>query len=99
MPNLNRIPPVKTSVSQRAMPLLAQHEQVRADKAALVIDPLMRLAEAVPLLGNPSYALLRVWIKTGQLRVWRAGRGHFRVRLSEIKRFIEAGFGGSNGQD
>jgi hypothetical protein len=88
MNTLNRIPPVKTAVSRRATPLLAQHQRVREEKAALTIDPLMPLREAVPLLGNPSYALLRVWIKTGALRVWRAGHGHFRVRLSEVQRFL-----------
>jgi hypothetical protein len=98
MPIANRIPPVKTAVSQRT--LLAEHARVRASKEALTIDPLMRLAEASPLLGSPSYALLRRWIADGQLRVWRAGgaggRGQYRVRLSEVQRFIDAGFGGQN---
>jgi excisionase family DNA binding protein len=90
MQTLNRIPPVKTSVSQRTAPLLAQTQKVREDKRALTIDPLMRLAEAMPMLGNPSYTTVRGWIKTGALRVWRAGRGHFRVRLSEVQRFLSA---------
>jgi hypothetical protein len=89
MNNLNRIPPVKTSVSQRTTPLLAQHQRVRDEKEALTIDPLMRLAEAMPMLGNPSYTTMRGWIKTGALRVWRAGAsGHFRIRLSEVQRFL-----------
>jgi excisionase family DNA binding protein len=96
MPIANRIPPVKTSVQQRATPLLAQHQKVREQKQALQIDPLMPLRECVGMLGNPSYSLLRKWIADGQLRVWRAGKGQFRVRLSEVQRFIDAGFGGQN---
>ncbi len=90
MNNLNRIPPVKSSVASRTAPLLAQHARVRDEKAALAIDPLMRLAEAMPMLGNPSYVTVRGWIKTGALRVWRAGKGHYRVRLSEVQRFLSA---------
>ena len=92
MPILNRIPPVKTAVRQRATPLPLQNQRVREEKQALAIDPLMPLREAIGLLGNPSYALLRVWIKNGTLRCWRAsGKGHYRVRLSEVQRFLKAG--------
>jgi excisionase family DNA binding protein len=94
MPNLHRIPPVKTSVTQRSRALLDQHQKVRDEQAALVVDPLMPLRQAVPMLGSPSYALLRKWIKDGSLRCWRAGRGQYRVRLSEVRRFIESGFPG-----
>jgi excisionase family DNA binding protein len=90
MNNLNRILPVKTAVSQRITPLLAQTQRVRDEKQALTIDPLMRLAEAMPMLGNPSYTTMRGWIRNGTLKVWRAGRGHFRVRLSEVQRFLSA---------
>jgi excisionase family DNA binding protein len=90
MLNPNRIPPVKTSVSQRSASLLLQHEHVRAEKAALVVDPLMKLSQVVELLGNPSYTTLRSWIKSGSLKVWRAGRGHYKIRLSEVKRFLTA---------
>lgn len=99
MQNLNRIPPVKTSVTQRSRALLDQHQKVREEQAAMSIDPLMPLRQVVGMLGNPSYSLLRKWQKDGTLRCWRAGgRGQFRIRLSEVKRFIDAGFGGSNGQ-
>lgn len=90
MPNQNL--PVKASVSARTASLLAQHQRVREQKQALTIDPLMPLREAVSLLGSPSYTTLRSWIKDGQLRVWRASKGgHFRIRLSEVQRFLAAG--------
>ena len=87
----NRIPPVKTSVRQRSTSLLAQHQRVREQKQALTIDPLMPLREAVGMLGNPSYSLLRKWIAEGSLVCWRAGKGHYRIRLSEVQRFLAAG--------
>jgi excisionase family DNA binding protein len=90
MLDLNRIPPVKTAVRQRSTSLLLQHQRVREQKQALTIDPLMPLREAVGMLGNPSYSLLRKWIADGTLRCWRAGKGHYRVRLSEIRRFLSA---------
>ena len=96
--NLNRIPPVKTSVTRR---LLDQHQQVREDKTALLIDPLMKLAEASQLLGSPSYTTLRSWIRSGALHCWRAGKGHYKIRLSEVQRFLRANEvqpGGSNGK-
>jgi excisionase family DNA binding protein len=90
MLNPNRIPPVKMAVNKRATPLLAQHQKVREEKESLTIDPLMPLREAVPMLGNPSYSLLRKWVKDGTLRCWRAGHGQYRVRLSEVQRFLTA---------
>jgi hypothetical protein len=88
MQNLNRVPPVKTAVHQRLSPMLVQTMRAQEQKQAMVVDPLMRLAEALPLLGSPSYATLRRWIKVGALRVHRASpRSHFRIRLSEIRRF------------
>ena len=81
--------PVKTPVHQRMTPTLAQSVRAAEQKQALVVDPLMKLSEAVPMLGNPSYSLLRRWISTGVLKVWRlpGGRGQFRIRLSEVQRF------------
>lgn len=79
--------PLKTSVASRA--ILGQHEQVRQDKTALLVDPLLKLAEAQQLLGCPSYSSLRDWIRSGKLRSWRpSGRGHYKVRLSWIKEFL-----------
>jgi hypothetical protein len=83
-------PPVKASVQSRTNSTLLSAIKAKQQKDAMTIDPLMRLSEAVPLLGNPSYQLLRAWIKRGELHVWRAGRGHYRVRLSEIERFRSA---------
>jgi hypothetical protein len=91
MPTMNRVLPVKTNLSQRTTPLSVQLEQVQAQRRSLAADPLLKLADAVSLLGNPSYNTLRKWIADGTLHVWRAGRGHFRVRLSEITRFRAAG--------
>ena len=73
---------------QRTTSLLAQHQRVREQKQDLTIDPLMPLREAVGMLGNPSYSLLRKWIADGSLRCWRAGKGHYRIRLSEGQRFL-----------
>ena len=87
MNNLNRMP-VKSPVRQRLTPLVVEAQRVQEQKRQLAIDPLMLLSEAQPLLGNPSYCTLRKWIKTGSLRVWRVGGGHFRIRLSEIERFL-----------
>lgn len=80
--------PVKTSVADRS--ILGQHEIVRKIKADLTCDPLLRMSEAVPLLGSPAYSTLQTWIKTGAIRTWRAGRGHYRIRLSEVQRFLAA---------
>lgn len=99
MSSPSRIPPVKSSVASRSTPLLLSHQRVREEQRLLEIDPLMPLRQVVGMLGNPSYSLLRKWQKDGTLKCWRAGnRGQFRVRLSEVKRFIDSGFpGGSDG--
>jgi hypothetical protein len=81
--------PVKTSSSRRQAHLLAQHQTIRETKKALLVDPLLRLAEARDLLGNPSYTTMRSWIADGRLRVLRPGRvGPFKIRLSECERFL-----------
>jgi len=90
MLRLNSLPPVKTPVRQRITPLVAATQRAQEQKQALVVDPLMPLAHAVPLLGSPSYSTVRKWIANGSLHVWRAGKGHFRVRLSEVQRFLSA---------
>ena len=90
-PEMSRLPPVKMPVRQRLTPLVLQSVRQRELKQALLTDPLLPLSEAVPMLGNPSYSTLRKWIKTESLHVWRAGKGHFKVRLSEVRRFVAAG--------
>jgi len=86
MPN---VLPVKVSSAKRAAALLAQHAQIRESKSALLIDPLIRLAEARDLLGCPSYSTIRSWVADGRLRVQRPGGcGPFKVRLSEVQRFL-----------
>jgi excisionase family DNA binding protein len=85
--------PVRTPVRDRHQTLTPQAQQAQERKQALVNDPLMLLRAAVPLLGCPSYDTLRKWIANGSLRVWRVGRSHYRIRLSEIERFLASGNG------
>jgi excisionase family DNA binding protein len=86
---MNNILPVKVSSAKRNAALLAQHTAIRESKSALLVDPLMRLAEARDLLGYPSYSTIRSWIADGRLRVLRPGGvGPFKIRLSEIENFL-----------
>ena len=75
----------------RFSPVLARALELQKEKAALAADPLLKLSEAATMIGNPSYPTLRRWIATGKLRVWRAGNSHFKVKLSEVRRFLRAG--------
>jgi pSer/pThr/pTyr-binding forkhead associated (FHA) protein len=90
MLNRNNFSPVKSPVRQRLTPLVLQTQKVYEERNAIAVDPLLKLSEAVSLLGNPSYTTLRSWIKSGSLHCFRVGRGHHRVRLSEIKQFLLA---------
>jgi excisionase family DNA binding protein len=83
--------PVKTPVNQRATSMALQALRAQQEREKYVVDPLLKLSEALPMLGNPGYQTLRRWIRDGSLSVWRVGRGHMRVRLSEISRFRTAG--------
>jgi excisionase family DNA binding protein len=65
--------------------------RAQEQKQALIVDPLLKLAEVMPLVGSPSYCTLLRWIREGSLRVHRVGRGHYRVRLSEVQRFRTSG--------
>jgi excisionase family DNA binding protein len=86
---MNSVMPCKTSVTQRNAAILAQHQQIRESKTALLVDPLLRLSECMGLLGSPSYTTVRSWIKSGSLRAVRpGGRGPYRCRLSEVERFL-----------
>lgn len=76
---------------QRRHSLAVPAQQAQDRKQVLMTDPLMLLSEAQPLLGNPSYCTIRKWIADGSLRVWRVGTSHFRIRLSEIERFLASG--------
>lgn len=80
--------PMKVPVSKRSG--LVQHEQARADKAVLMVDPLLPLAQIQMMFDPPPcYSSLMSWVKTGRLRAWRpGGRGHFKVRLSWLKEFL-----------
>lgn len=79
----------RSPVSSRVPSTLAQTVKAAESIRALAVDPLLPLVRAIPLLGDPSYSLVRKWISDGHLKVWRlpGGRGQFRVRLSEIQRF------------
>jgi hypothetical protein len=84
--------PVKTPVHLRTASMMQQTLRAQQQKQDFVVDPLLKLSEALPMLGSPGYATLRRWIKEGALRVHRATpHSHFRVRLSEIERFRKAG--------
>jgi hypothetical protein len=84
--------PTKTPVYRRSSPLVQANQKAQEVRQALIVDPLLPLSAAIPLLGNPCYSTLRAWIKSGSLRVWRpSSRGHFKVRLSEVVRFVAAG--------
>jgi hypothetical protein len=93
VPEPNNLPPVKTPV-HRVPPssLVQQLARQQTLKAEILADPLLPMREAKMLLGNPCISLLRKWVKNGTLKTWRVGpRGHFKVRLSEIRRLIALG--------
>jgi excisionase family DNA binding protein len=73
-------------------PLARQIAAQFAMKETLFGDPLLTLSEA-RLALNCSYAHVRRLISDGRLQVWRSSpTGHMRVRVSEVRRFIAAGF-------
>lgn len=89
-----KVPPVKTPVRSRRSPLLAQNQRVRERHEAMIVDPLLSLAEAQTLLGSPSYHTMRRWLASGALHGWRPHKtGHHKIRLSEIERFRAEGTG------
>jgi hypothetical protein len=83
--------PVKSAVRPRTQSLASQVQKAQDRKQAMAIDPLLKLAEAREYLGDPCYSLLRRWIADGKLKVWRIGRGHIKVRLSELEKFRASG--------
>jgi len=87
---LSRLPPVKTPVSPgRFNPLAAQIKRTLELRNQLCGDPLLGLSEVAQATGEPCYATIRRWIKMGMLHTVRFGpRGHHRVRLSELRRFL-----------
>jgi excisionase family DNA binding protein len=87
MINLYRIP-VKTAVRTRRSPLLLQNQRVQEHREAMTIDPLLSLAEAQTLLGNPCHSTLLRWIRSGTLRAMRPHKtGHYKIKMSEVERF------------
>jgi hypothetical protein len=62
-----------------------------AQRAELYADPLISLQEFAAAVGSPSYSVIRRWIVTGELKTWRVGKGHHKVRLSELRRFLASG--------
>jgi hypothetical protein len=75
MLNRNNFSPVKSPVRQQLTPLVLQTQKVYEERNAIAVDPLLKLSEAVSLLGNPSYTTLRSWIKSGSLHCFRVDRG------------------------
>jgi Helix-turn-helix domain len=91
MQTLN-VQPVKNPVRPRRSPLLLQNQRAQQHREAMSIDPLLSLAEAQLLLGNPCHSTLLRWIKNGVLRAMRPHKtAHYKIRLSEIERFRSEG--------
>ncbi len=83
------IAPTKNSPRPRYGGVVA--DTIRSTFENAKVDPLLSMREAGSLLAA-SYPTLRKWIATGQIRTWRNGpRGHIKVRLSELKKFLAAG--------
>jgi len=77
-------------------PLAQQIENVLAQRAALMADPLLDLATCRVALGI-GYSKLGQLLKSGELPSVRIGkRGHRKVRTSALKAFLAEGV--TNGQ-
>jgi excisionase family DNA binding protein len=86
-PNLSSVPPVRPART----PLTAQIERQLTQKTQLFGDPLLSIAECKLALGT-SYSTVRKLIMAGKIRSWRPSpRGHHRVRLSELQKYIASG--------
>jgi excisionase family DNA binding protein len=83
---------VKAAVRSRFTSLAAQVTKQIELKKELYSDPLLSIAECRPALGDVSYSTFRKLIAAGKIRTWRPSpRGHHRIRLSELRRFIASG--------
>jgi excisionase family DNA binding protein len=80
---------MKSATPRRPSPLALQFAKSRAQRDAILVDPVLRLREAAEMLGNPSYPTLKRWIDSGALRVLRVGRGQYRTRLSFVTQFLK----------
>jgi excisionase family DNA binding protein len=95
MQSSNNLPALKAAAirARQASPLAATILQQFEDKRSIYSDPLLSIAECRPALGDVSYSTFRKLIATGRIRTWRPSpRGHHKIRLSELQRFIRAGF-------
>jgi hypothetical protein len=73
-------------------PLAAQITKQLEMKKELYGDPLLRLSECLPALGDVSLSTLRKQIAAGRIKTWRnSPRGHHKIRLSELRRFLAQG--------
>ncbi len=92
--NMNEIatnPPIRIFARAARTPLTAQIERQLSQKTQLFGDPLLSLAEIKLALGT-SYSTVRKLITSGKIRSWRPSpRGHHRVRLSELQKFLDSG--------
>jgi excisionase family DNA binding protein len=83
--------PVKPSAPRAFTPVGVQIAAQLATKRELFGDPLLNIKEIELALGC-SYSNVRNLIADGRLRSWRASpRGHHKVRLSEIRRYLAQG--------
>jgi hypothetical protein len=86
-PTVGRPPGVRPAFSLMVEKQIAQQVQ---SKAALMADPWLRPREIMGLLGL-GYTRVREMIRTGEMRASRTSvHGHFRCRLSEVKRVAKA---------
>ena len=84
--------PVRTP-GRPASPLARQIEKTFELKNQLFADPLISLAEFRLAAGGLSYSAVRRLIASKRISVWRSSpRGHMRIRASEVRRFLDAGF-------
>ncbi len=82
--------PVKRPIRTRqvAATITAQLETQRI----LYADPLLPLRDVQTALGNISYGTLRRLLIDKKIRAWRPSpRGHYKIRLSELKKFLAQG--------
>jgi hypothetical protein len=60
-------------------------------RSAITSDPLLDLRTVRLALGGCSYSYLRSLIASGELKTFRIGRGHHRVRQSALAALLARG--------
>jgi len=77
-------PPLETPVRQVV-------EHAIQKRQAILGDPLLDLRTVRQALGNCSYSYLRKLLADGSLPYFRIGRGHFKVRQSQLATLLAKG--------